>query len=229
MRFKFVVWAVLCAVALGAGEVTPASAASFDCAKAATAVEKSICENEGLSQLDEMMTGAYKAQLAAHPNDPSIRNAQATWLQERNTCADDYCLLMAYLDRLKVLERGGPAASQSRSTADAVAKCMASIERYQRAFAMSYAAKICSIRGDRHMVVFDNARRAIFNGPACQAIAPKDIEAGLDRIFVNEVGKIGMRNNDSSSWDQACRRLRGSPDILRELDATFRELTVGYR
>lgn len=51
----------------------------------------------------------------------------------------------------------------------------------------------------------------------------------MARLFVNEVGKIGMRNNDPSSWDQACRKLAGSPDILREFDATYRQLTLGYR
>jgi uncharacterized protein len=291
-------YAVFVAAVFG-GMVTSATAASFDCEKASTRIEKMICQDDGLGHLDDQMADKYRAQLAARPNDPSVREAQAAWLRERNRCPDEACLALAYLDRLRTLSQGGQPATQPPATTDAdllkqvdelnskcrggsgdnpatmaacdqrevavstlkergwcwgpanvaeyqkswqrcsgtgtataatpSAKCLASMERYQRAFAMSHAAKICSIRGDRHIVVFDNARRAIFNGPVCQGIAPKDIEAGLDRIFISEVGKIGMRNNDSSSWDQACRRLKGSPGILSELDATFRELTLGYR
>lgn len=80
-----------------------------------------------------------------------------------------------------------------------LAKCIASIEPYQRAFVMVGAARLCSVLGDRHVVVFDNARQAVFDGPACRGIRPADIEAGLDRIFISEVGKMGMRSNDSSS------------------------------
>lgn len=110
-----------------------------------------------------------------------------------------------------------------------VARCMAGMEPYQRAFAMAYAARMCSLRGDQHMTVFDNARHAILSGPACRGVTSKELDADMGRIFASEVGKIGMRNNDSSSWDQACRKLRGSPDILKELDAQYRQLTLGYR
>lgn len=300
MGYNFLVCYVLGVVVFVGGLATSAGAASFDCTKAATAVEKMICGNEGLSKLDEVMADTYKAQLAARPNDPSIRNDQATWLQERNKCTSDSCLVVAYLDRLKALEQRGQPATQSPASTDAdllkevevlngkcrggsgdspatmaackerdavvsslhergwcwgkpedqyeyqkswqrcrgagtaaastpLAKCMAAIEQYQRAFAMSYAAKICSLRGDRYMSVFDNARHAVVSGPACRGVSNKDMDADMARLFINEVGKIGMRNGDSSSWDQACRRLAASPDILRELDATYRQLTLGYR
>lgn len=297
MRHNRWVFSVLGMVVFGGG--VPAGAASFDCAKAATAVEKMICNDDGLSRLDDQMAADYKAQLAARSNDPSVREAQATWLQERNRCRDEVCLGFVYLDRLRALSpngqlvvkspagtdddllkkvealngkcRGGSGSDPATMTAcderDAIvtvlkergwcwgpsnvaeyqkswqrcsgagaatastplAKCMAAIEQYQRAFAMSYAAKICSLRGDRYMSVFDNARHAVVSGPACRGISNKDMDADMARLFINEVGKIGMRNGDSSSWNQACRRLAGSPDILRELDATYRQLTLGYR
>lgn len=119
MKFNIILWAVLCAAAFGAGMATPVNAASFDCAKATTAVEKMICGNEGLSKLDEVMADTYKARLVARPNDPSIRNDQATWLQERNKCSDDYCLVVAYLDRLKALEQRGQPTAQPPASADA--------------------------------------------------------------------------------------------------------------
>lgn len=299
MKFNAILWAVLCAAAFGASMATPVNAASFDCTKAVTAVEKMICNDDGLSRLDDQMAADYKAQLAARPNDPLVREAQATWLQERNRCKDEVCLGFVYLDRLRTLSpngqpvvkspagtdddllkkvealngkcRGGSGSDPATMTAcdqrDAIvtvlkergwcwgpsnvaeyqkswqrcsgggaatasaplAKCLASMEPYQRALAMAYAAKICSLRGDRYMSVFDNARHSVLSGPACRGIASEDLDTDMGRIFANEVGKVGMRNNDPSSWDQACRKLAGSPDILRELDATYRQLTLGYR
>ncbi len=38
-------------------------AASFDCAKASTQVERLICSDESLSKLDEQLSGSYKQAL----------------------------------------------------------------------------------------------------------------------------------------------------------------------
>uniref|UniRef100_UPI00387E9933 lysozyme inhibitor LprI family protein n=1 Tax=Psychrobacter sp. GW64-MNA-CIBAN-0177 TaxID=3140449 RepID=UPI00387E9933 len=43
---------------------THAHSASFDCEKAATWVEKTICESSELSNLDEAMANKYKQELA---------------------------------------------------------------------------------------------------------------------------------------------------------------------
>lgn len=51
---------ILMTTCLGAAQ---ANAASFDCAKAGTVVEKTICADPALSKLDERMAAAYKARL----------------------------------------------------------------------------------------------------------------------------------------------------------------------
>lgn len=63
-------------------------AASFDCAKATTKVEKAICADDGLSSLDDEMAAAYKLALKKG-NASKIKSAQKDWLQERNSCASD--------------------------------------------------------------------------------------------------------------------------------------------
>ncbi len=65
-----------------------APAASFDCSKAATVVERAICADSALAQLDRELAATYGQRLdetdAASDKDV-IRAAQRAWLQQRNT------------------------------------------------------------------------------------------------------------------------------------------------
>ena len=60
-----------------------ARAASFDCAKAAAPVEKTICGDPALSQADERLAGAFAAALAVTLDPRSLRTEQRQWLAER--------------------------------------------------------------------------------------------------------------------------------------------------
>lgn len=83
--------------------LTVAHAASFDCAKAATKVEKMICSDAELSKLDEELNAAYKAALQDKMQAASIKQTQRQWLKERNGCTGSECLKHAYLARLQAL------------------------------------------------------------------------------------------------------------------------------
>ncbi|MGO1491162.1 MAG: lysozyme inhibitor LprI family protein, partial [Psychrobacter sp.] len=77
------------------------SAASFDCTKASTWVETSICSDAELSDLDEKMAQQYKSELAETTTN-DIRHAQQTWLKfQRNTCKSKECLLREYKEYLE--------------------------------------------------------------------------------------------------------------------------------
>lgn len=69
--------------------------ASFDCSKAATRVERMICSDEELAELDQLM-GLQYSQVIKHT--PEAREGQREWLKERNACGDKACLLAAYRD-----------------------------------------------------------------------------------------------------------------------------------
>ncbi|QXI31006.1 lysozyme inhibitor LprI family protein [Pseudomonas vanderleydeniana] len=94
---------------LGAG--SPAIAASFDCQKASTAVEKAICASPELSGLDSALGDYYSqamAKLAPEPRE-ALRSDQRAWLQTRNACAADPTQLAGCLQPLlsqRVLEVG---------------------------------------------------------------------------------------------------------------------------
>lgn len=83
--------------------VLHAQAASFDCAKAGTNVERLICDNPAISKLDDALNAAYKTALKDKQQASTIRQAQRDWLEVRNECEVALCLLNAYEDRLKVL------------------------------------------------------------------------------------------------------------------------------
>lgn len=73
------------ALALIAGS---AQAASFDCAKARTAVEKRICAEPWLSKADSAMGESYAAAMAASPTPRKLKAAQQVWLNERDKIDD---------------------------------------------------------------------------------------------------------------------------------------------
>jgi uncharacterized protein YecT (DUF1311 family) len=77
-------------------------AASFDCAKAGTKVEKLICANDELSKLDEALAAAYADALKSTDPD-SLKAEQKAWLKVRNACTDTTCVRQTYEARLVVL------------------------------------------------------------------------------------------------------------------------------
>lgn len=81
-------------------------AASFDCGKVKSKVEKLICADVELSQVDEELAAAYKIvlqELQDAQQTDAIRQTQKQWLQKRNDCSDAACVKRAYEARLQKL------------------------------------------------------------------------------------------------------------------------------
>lgn len=81
-----------------------AQAASFDCGKARTKVEKLICDNAEISKLDDELAERYKLALQDKSRTASIRKAQKQWIKGRNGCADVGCIKRTYEERLSSLD-----------------------------------------------------------------------------------------------------------------------------
>lgn len=63
-----------------------ANAASFDCHKATTEVEKAICSNPDLSELDDRMSKVFAKILEVNSDPTSIKEEQRNWIRNtRNT------------------------------------------------------------------------------------------------------------------------------------------------
>ncbi len=88
-----------------------AQGASFDCTRAATAIEKTICAEPALSQLDERAVAAYADAVEtlglADEDDPQgdlLLKGHQEWTAARARCGPvPTCLLQQYLSRLAVL------------------------------------------------------------------------------------------------------------------------------
>lgn len=83
---------------------TPIQAAGFNCAKAGTVIEKSICADPELSRLDDRLNAAFKAASAGTPDGSALNYDQHHWLKAvRNRCSDVDCLVTVYQERIAVL------------------------------------------------------------------------------------------------------------------------------
>lgn len=86
-------------------------AASFDCTKAVTNIDKTVCSNYELSQLDEKQSELFysiKSMLNKQEFD-SLLHEQRYWLKERNKYCDlngvsEGCLIGSYKRRINTLE-----------------------------------------------------------------------------------------------------------------------------
>lgn len=86
--------------------VIVAHAASFDCTKAQTQVERLICTTPRLSALDAALGAAYQGALqrADDAKKRRLLAEQRQWLKSvRNVCTDEACILQAYTSRARVL------------------------------------------------------------------------------------------------------------------------------
>lgn len=89
-----------------AGCAFGAHAASFDCAKAGTSVEKMICSDAATSALDGKLQQTYKTALAATNayGRKALAKEQRNWIKyTRGICQDTACLREVYADRIAVL------------------------------------------------------------------------------------------------------------------------------
>ena len=99
-------WCRVVLVAAFCGAANLAAAQSFNCAKAQTRIEKMICADRAVADLDEYLGRYYAASRAEIPAASAcLQSDQAQWLKTtRDACADGACLKSAYLNRLAELD-----------------------------------------------------------------------------------------------------------------------------
>ena len=105
MRRLISILAFTAVCAAGAG---PATAASFDCAKARKADEKAICANRDLNDQDVRVDQLYgiTRHLVPMGGRGAIMDDQRAWLTKRGACgANRACLAKSYDQRLRELNK----------------------------------------------------------------------------------------------------------------------------
>jgi len=79
--------------------------ASFDCQKAQTSVEKSICGDKELSDLDSSVAIAYHKLLKVSKDKSAVIASQREWLKTRSTSPYPTFLISKYKARLDILNK----------------------------------------------------------------------------------------------------------------------------
>lgn len=79
-----------------------AHATSFDCKKASTYVEKTICSSPLLGKLDDALADNYRDMLASDLGDggADLKKEQRAWVAQRNKCTSEKCLVDQYRKRV---------------------------------------------------------------------------------------------------------------------------------
>ncbi len=92
-------------------------ATSVDCSKTITIVEKAICSDKQLSELDNLLMQSYEKALANSSDSDALKSKQSAWfINIRDKCQDSTCLIDAYKDRLtaiRSISESGTPSSQS--------------------------------------------------------------------------------------------------------------------
>lgn len=99
MQIKTTILALAASLGACLGAAMPAisHAASFDCKKAVTLVETTICADPQLSKADEELAAVYRELVARKPEHKGM---QRLWLRTvRDRCTDAACLRKAYDER----------------------------------------------------------------------------------------------------------------------------------
>lgn len=96
-----------------------AAAQSFDCKKAQTRVEKMVCADPSLTELDEHLGRYYAAaRMELESAASCLQSDQAQWLKStRDVCQNEACLKAAYLNRLGELDALQPGATAIKNIA----------------------------------------------------------------------------------------------------------------
>jgi uncharacterized protein len=95
------------AAVIGLLFTTTVFAASFDCSKAGTPIEKAICLSSELSDLDDQLASAYRVAATSVDDRGQLKSEQRMWItQVRNKCEDTNCLALAYSNRINALRNG---------------------------------------------------------------------------------------------------------------------------
>lgn len=102
--------------------------ASFDCTKASSQTEKTICTVRELAEADIEMASIYKSLLSGMSYDEqlSLKNEQLAWLKAREQCVNENemvgCLKGAYKGRTEVLKKR-QTTSKSLENSNTVVDC----------------------------------------------------------------------------------------------------------
>jgi uncharacterized protein len=195
----------------------PGWAASFDCKKAKTEVEKLICAYARLNTLDDKMFNLYSLTLplAGEKEQMRIREDQRRWLATRDVCQDRACVEARYKTRLAELEAEKRAMETTRSTQKAKAW---QLDPQLAASVAPSSVRFRLTRGQGNNVCEAYLRRLEEGGfardPRCSRFESNPVPA------ISGVARVQLRPEEIQPFWTSVRSflMRGDPDRYRRDD-----------
>jgi uncharacterized protein len=184
----------------------PASKPSFDCNGATTTIERTLCSDAALGDLDRILDEKYERLKSAGAGGDVLLSTQRLWLAQRNACADRDCLAEAYRNRIRELDetiRGDtPAegAPQSETTQDQVSNPGFDCNLHKRTIEQAICAD--TLLGDLHRTMAEKYAALSYAG------------AGGDVLIASQ--KFWMEYRDRCT-DNACL-VEAYASRIRDLD-----------
>jgi uncharacterized protein len=181
------------------GLMPSAEAATFDCNKASTLVEKAICSDSRLTSMDDQLGRLYKDALAASTDSAALKAEQRAWLSARDQCKDSDCIIKAYEDRIGSLgamsstAKSGDFTGTYKAANGEVLVQQAPDGRIKFSISAAYRMNVGEVSGE-----------APLSGDAA-SYADKDNDCGLSfkfaagKLVVAQDGSCGMGLNVSAS------------------------------
>lgn len=161
-----------------------AGAASFDCAKAKSPMEKLICSDAPLSALDEQLNTAFKEAITRSKARPQLVQWQREWLKsyEVTQCKDARCLAQEFSGRIALLRSVAPATGPG-------AQWNGSYTRYLQGKPDKDTATLAvvGLQGDKVYLAGD----AVWYGP----------NAANGQVNVGEIRGVGTLRNGLLAYD----------------------------
>jgi uncharacterized protein len=102
MEKVMVTFARVLGVSVLAVFASTAQAVSFDCQKAKSFVEKAVCQDPTLSDLDDELGSLYQSAMdnSTKPAASALKKQQLKWLAQRDACQTNACVKKAYQKRI---------------------------------------------------------------------------------------------------------------------------------
>jgi uncharacterized protein len=198
--------------------MSPVLAAGFDCDRAGTEVEKSICRDKTLSRLDDELNALYYIATKIPTTTARSKRSQHQWLRQRNGCTDNLCLNNAYTKRLEELRIdisrvAEPMPEQSKWIRD-YGKSETGYSKLSGAtnsFNITIENAYPNINGAL-LCIYDGGRRVedgtILSGSTSSNIANVEYEAGFNQITKSSA--IVVVANSKLYWA-----------VLRDIDGSY--------
>lgn len=220
----------------------PLDAASFDCTKTATQVEKLICADKEISDLDDRLAAAYKQALDMASNKEGLKQLQIEWLKSRDTCKDQPCLKARYEARITQLasasQPANVAATHTGYYALVKGKGVEVCEQYEKNLNSFHLDRpmICERRINPQMKDFrkpDWVQPGLDQARALEFDMAKLVSRVLNRPEPKNESEIKVRMEDDPGWPAKREIARvdidndGALDIvLKQQDGTCPEHRV---